>query len=386
MENENLRIAFGPTGAEITELYPDLTVLEVELDDQLAGMFRMTLDLPPRADGHWPYVDDERLAPWTRVVISLDFGDDVVELIVGYITHLRLHFDLGIEHSRLEIWGLDATVLMDREDTLLAWPNKKDSDIAAEIFAQHHLTPRVTPTKVVHQESVSTIIQRETDMQLLKRLALRNGFECFVEGDIGFFRPPAVAEGPQPVLSVHFGDETTINRFTVEVNMLTPAGVTLSQVDPVTGAVVTSAVQTPAQPALGARPAADFLPDAVDPGLLRVASTVATGAAELAEICRSAYDQREWFVTGEGEVAANDYGAVLRPRGTVTLKGIGETYSGVYYVTHVTHQFVEDSYTQQFRVKRNALMPTGAEDFSAGGTAAADAVASAAGALAVGLL
>jgi hypothetical protein len=51
----------------------------------------------------------------------------------------------------------------------------------------------------------------------------------------------------------------------------------------------------------------------------------------------------------------------------VTIKGIGETYSGVYYVSHVTHSFTPDGYTQSFQVKRNAIHTTGAEDFSNGG-------------------
>ena len=50
----------------------------------------------------------------------------------------------------------------------------------------------------------------------------------------------------------------------------------------------------------------------------------------------------------------------------VLIKGVGETHSGMYYVTHVTHTFTADGYTQRFKVKRNALMPTGSEDFSAG--------------------
>ena len=49
----------------------------------------------------------------------------------------------------------------------------------------------------------------------------------------------------------------------------------------------------------------------------------------------------------------------------VTIKGIGETHSGVYYVTHVNHVFTADGYIQRFQVKRNGLMPTGAEKFGA---------------------
>ena len=82
-------------------------------------------------------------------------------------------------------------------------------------------------------------------------------------------------------------------------------------------------------------------------------------------LSQALFHRAEWFVTGRGEVAGNYYGHVLMPRRTVTISGVGETYSGLYYVTHVTHAFTEDEgYTQRFRVKRNALRPTGREDFS----------------------
>ena len=93
------------------------------------------------------------------------------------------------------------------------------------------LRPVVDDTEIVHDEAISTIMQRETDMQFLKRLALRNGYECYVEGTTGFFRSRGLAATPQPVLAVHFGDETNVNRFSLEVNALTPTNVTMFQVD-----------------------------------------------------------------------------------------------------------------------------------------------------------
>ena len=86
---------------------------------------------------------------------------------------------------------MDGSVLMDREEKLKDWPNKKDSDIAAEIFNLHGFTPEVEDTEVIHDEAVSTVIQRETDIQFLNRLALRNGFECYVEGTTGVLPPTA---------------------------------------------------------------------------------------------------------------------------------------------------------------------------------------------------
>jgi phage protein D len=365
MQHDNLRIEID--GAEVDELYRDLVSLEVELDDQLAGMFRITIALLLRADGSWTYLDDERFVVWRRVVITAGLADDSRQLLTGFITHLRPDFAAGLEQSRLEIWGMDTSVLMDRADKLKDWPNKKDSDIATEVFRAYGLTPQVTDTDVIHDEEVSTIIQRETDIQLLMRLALRNGFECFVDGDTGYFRPPAVDDAPQPILAVQFGDETNVNRFSLEVNALAPADVAMFQVDHVTGDVLDASAETGRQSALGADSANSYLGPGMDPGRVYIGQTVTTGNPEMTALCQGLHDQGEWFVTGEGEVAANQYGSILVPRGTVTIKGIGETHSGVYYVTHVTHTFSAAGYTQVFRVKRNGLKPTGDENFSADG-------------------
>ena len=254
---------------------------------------------------------------------------------------------------------MDATVLMDRIEVLKAWPNMKDSDIAAQLFTNAGLTPKVTDTTVVHDENVSTIVQRETDIRLLKRLALRNGFECFVDGSTGLFQPPVIDSSAQPVLAVHAGDQTNVDRFRLEVNALTPANVTMFEIDHGTGEVLTATAQSGHQPALGASRSADSLPAGIAPGQLFIGQTVATGAPEMATLCQTLFDQGEWFVTGEGEVAANQYGSILMPRRTVIINGVGETHSGAYYVTHVTHRFTEDGYTQLFRVKRNALVSSG---------------------------
>jgi phage protein D len=365
MEHEHLKIEFE--GEEISELYQDLVSVEVELDDELAGMFRLRLAPMLKQDGTWTYLDDERLRVWKKVTITAGLESDAPELMVGYITHVKPYFDSDPTQCSLDIWGMDGSVLMDREDKLKAWPNKKDSDIASEIFSDpaYRFTADVEDTVVVHDEAISTIIQRETDIQFLKRLALRNGFECYVEGTTGFFRPPQVDATPQPVLAACFGSETTLNRFSIEVNALTPMNVAMFQVDRLNKEVLDVIADTSEQDTLGATDAAGLLGAGMSPGLVVVGQAVTTGDPEMTALCQGLFQQGEWFVTGEGEVAANQYGAVLMPRRTVTIKGIGETYSGVYYVTHVTHSFTGDGYTQFFRVKRNAILPTGSEDFSA---------------------
>ncbi len=362
MPTENFVIEIE--GEQISkELYEQLDSLEVELDDQLTSQFRLRFNLV-QEDSDWLPLDNERFMVWKKVVISAGF-DEIEPLISGFITHVRPYFDPDPTQCWLEIWGMDASVLMDREDKLKAWPDKKDSDIATEIFRDDYkLKLEIEDTKVIHDKAVSTIIQRETDIQFLKRLALRNGYECFVEGETGYFRPPQIDEEPQPVLACHFGDDTNVNSFSLEVNALAPTNVKMFQVDRSNKEVLEVAVESSNQPVLGSITANDLLARGMNPGQHYIAMNAATGTPEMTALCEGVFHQAEWFVRGEGEIDANKYSHILKARRTVTIKGIGEFYSGVYYVTHVTHIFTQDSYTQQFRVKRNAISPTGTEDFT----------------------
>ena len=362
MENEHLTIEID--GAEISDLYPRLISLEVEHDIELAAMFRLQFSLLLDQGGSWGILDDERLRIWKQVSIRAGLSEADEELMTGYITHVTPYFDGDQTRCVLEIWGMDSSVLMDREEKLKDWPNKKDSDIASEIIASYGLTPEVEDTEVIHDEALSTIIQRETDMQFLKRLALRNGFACHVEGDTAFFKKPLLDDPPQPVLSVHFGSETTVNRLSLTVNALSPANVAMFQIDRNTKEVLEAEATASEQTALGADDAASHLGPGMNPAKVFVGRTAATGTPEMTALCRELYHQGEWFVAGEGEIEANQYGHVLKSRKTVTIRGIGETYSGVYFVSHVTHVFTDDGYRQIFKVKRNALLPSGSEDFS----------------------
>src|SRR3954447_11973440 len=115
MLNENCKIEIE--GSEIDEIYDDLISLEVELDEELAGMFRLNVRMQ-HTDGTWSYLDDERLTIWKRVIISAGYEGDMQQLLKAHITHIRPVFGAGLDVCHLEICGMDASVLMDREEKL----------------------------------------------------------------------------------------------------------------------------------------------------------------------------------------------------------------------------------------------------------------------------
>jgi phage protein D len=363
MKNENFKIEID--GSEADDIYEDLISLEVEIDERFAGMALLRLPLNFLSEAGWSYLDDSRFVPWKEVAIEAGFDDSTEEIFTGYITHVKPTFAPEITQCYLDIWAMDQSVKLGQEEILKAWPNKKDSDIATEILNASGFTPNVDNIEIVHDEKISTIIQRETDLQFLNRLALRNGFEFYVTGSTANFVAPVYSGSAQPVLAFQFGEETNLNRFTITANGLTATNVGMFQVDRLTKEINESAVEASTLTALGGSGPETFTASGLPTAKTIIAMNPASGQLEIDAICASVFHRAQWFVTGEGEIAANLYSNILNARETVTIKGIGATYSGDYYVTHVTHSFTSDGYVQRFKVKRNALMISGSEDFSA---------------------
>lgn len=363
MAHESLMVELG--GDEVAGLYDDLLHLEVEQADDQPATFRMEIAVPSEPDGTWRHLDTEALRVWTEVSVEGGFDDSGrEELIRGYVTEVRAAFDPDAAGSVLTVSGVDTSVLMDRDEKLKAWPNKKDSDVAAEILGLYGFDAVVEDTAVIHDEALSTILQRETDLHFLRRLALRNGFACWVEGKRAHFAPRLADPEPQPVLAAHFGEETTLLSFTAGVDALRPADVAMFQVDRFTKEVLSATAEASELAPLGELDARALLPPHLESGRTYVARNAATGRPEMATLCQGLFHEGDWLVHGEGEVDAAAYEHVLKPRGTVTVKGVGETWSGLYYVSFVRHSFTRDGYSQFFRARRNALLPTGTEDFS----------------------
>lgn len=352
---------------EALDLFADLLEMEVEEDHRLAAAFRIKVATTRGDDGLWDYLDDERVKLWQKLAVTVTADDEEQELIAGYVTHLRTHIAPEEDGSYVEILGMDATSLMGLEEKIKDWPSKSDSDIAREVFQLYGLAAVADETGVLRDEVINTTIQRETDIQFLKRLARRNGFECFVKGGTGYFRKPVLTEPPQPVLAAHFGDETTLTSFEAKADALRPTKVEAHQLDVIAKEAQATAVESSELRTLG-RDAALSLsaPEGVAP-LLLVKHAVAASTQELKNLGGALLEEAGWFVEGRGEVDSSVYGAVLQARRLVPVKGVGEAFSGLYYVTNVRHVFGGDRYTQHFTARRNALAPTGPADFAGGG-------------------
>lgn len=359
-----VQVAFAPLP------YPFLSALkeiEIETSTERAAIFRLRFELSKTPLGDWDVLQFDIFRPLVPIKVSVFLGSRPETIINGYLNEARLDNRSQPGQSTLEVVGMDASgTLMNLQEQPFPWPNLPDSAIAATIFGKYAIVPNPFPTPPSRTILDVTTTQRATDIRILKRMAERNAFECYVQPDpilgmdVGHFHPPQVIMPPQAVLSTDFGLATNMDTFNVSYGMLEPTSALAVALDPATRAPMPGIAPAALEPPMGLEPT---LTRILVPPVVRPAGTDAANAAELMTLTQSIANRSSRCIQGSGDVDGLKLARVLRPGLPVAVRGAGRQYSGIYYVTEVTHSLSNDHYTQRFQAWRNALGLTGAELF-----------------------
>ena len=358
--------------------------IEVDTSSEVASAFRLRFALSRTDFGDWdllmPQWEETLFRPFTPVQIRVKVGIDIPKAIInGYITHQEVRYDDEGGGSTMEIAGMDATMLMNLQEKVIGWPMPDDGAVAAAVFAQYGIVPLVSPTIPFRVDPTDTTMQRGTDIRFLRRLAQRNGFDCYVQPqpqtgvDFGYFGPPAnLPGGHQAVLNVKMGAQTNVSEFKIRYEMARPAIAVAAGVDSMTRApVATFSVA----PVVTPPPLGGLYPVGMPMGVQETTLRATAGAHPppmvlptetgqmslpgLAVVTQAISNRASWAIFAEGTVGA-DAGVLYAGR-TVNVRGAGLAYNGAYYVTRVRHVFDCGCYIQTFEARRNALGMTGAE-------------------------
>lgn len=366
-----LSLMKAPAPASVIDAVQEV-VVETALD--MAGAFSIRFGLGADALGDYGLLALDPFKPGLPLGIRVSTGSVPLPLAVinGYATGQRATWGEGGKSS-LTVHGTDVTGMMNLEEKVKAWSSVPDSVIAMSIFATYSVIPQVTPTPPRLVEPLGTAIQRGTDIRFLRRLARRNGFDCYVLPepmtglDTGYFGAPATTGMPQAVLSVNMGAATNVRDVTARYDMLKPTSAVTANIDTATKA-----------PQLGVAPASLLAPMGLEPaGVRALAGAGLSGALALVRLAdpsngltaegqaaaQGVVDRSGFAVTVEGTTGP-DVG-VLRPGGLVALRGVGRLFNGLYQVSKVRMTLSEGRFEQRFSARRNAVTMTGAEPFVA---------------------
>ena len=256
MAQRAYQIAFNGTPAE-QDFYGDVVSLKVEENSTMASTFQLQLAISLTDEGSWTHIDEDELALFTKVSIRIGFtsgaglagtlgaiaadsgggNEGLAPIFDGYLTSVNFQASSEPGKSRLDIGGMDTSVLMSLEEKIATWKDMSDSEIVQQITASYGVEIQADPTSTVHQENDVTIVQRSSDIRFVQELAQRNGLEFYFETDkdtgevVAFLRAPQLDGTPQPDLAIQFADISNLRSFSAAVMGLRPLSVKMLQID-----------------------------------------------------------------------------------------------------------------------------------------------------------
>jgi len=344
------------------QVVADVVSVSVELEvDQLAS-FSLTInnwESDPTKLG-FKYSDSSLFDVGHTVHVQLGYAGRMVSMVRGVITSMTPAFpDAGA--PTITINGQDSLVLLrDRHPTgseQRKFTDKTDGEIAEVIAVRNKLVPKVDKTTTQNP----VVFQRDLDdAKFLLERAKRIDFDCYIANDpvtgrdaLHFERPSDGRDAQQTqVFQLEWGRD--LIRFNPTLTIARQvAAVTVRGWDPQTksafvGHADGSAI--PGKPGKGTNGPAlvkDRLQDKTDVVVDRPVQSQQEADTLAKSILRArAYN----FFTGTGQCIGQP---AMRPGDNLLIAGLGQRYSGEYYITKTSHSFGSSGYLTEFTVRRD---------------------------------
>jgi len=321
----------------------DLRSVTVQEDLQALSMFTLELRNWDEDKLQVSWSDSPLFAVGNEVEIWLGYVDDLHKVMLAEITSLEPMFTTD-QPPLLMVRGYDHRHRLARGRKTRTFAQMKDSAIASQIAREAGLRAQVQDTKVTR----SYVIQsNQSDWEFLQRRAGLIGYEIYVKEKILYFRWPQSAAQPADKLSL--GED--IVEFSPRLSLLAQASEVAVRGWDVKAkrAVVATARAGPGDPPSGSATARR----AFGASSVAILGQPARNPPEATPIAQGQFNTTALAYV-EGNVVA--YGLPQLQAGTVVdIAGAGQTFSGPYYVTSVTHTVTPGhGYQTSFTVQRSA--------------------------------
>lgn len=327
----------------------------VEVHERLGrtSVYRLRFEFEA-ASGDFASLVDARLDAGSELSVLVPGPTGNECLVKGPVGSQRVHFEHGGAGSYVEVRGSDTSVVMDREARSAIWSDLTDADAVTSVVTSYGLTPDVESTSAGHYEDKHTLVQRESDLSFVRRLARRNGFAFWIGADptgieTAHFRTPPVT-GPAAVALAINKEPPHLRSLDLTWDVERPTSVEGMQLDLNTKTDLDGAMAGSPLASLGADDLAAITGDTRstilaapvdDTGDLRSRS-----AGALTESC--------FFVRATGETTRERVGRAVRAHTVLELQGAGSRHSGPYLVAGVRHTIDAGGHRMELELLRNA--------------------------------
>ena len=338
-------------GEEIIDLCPYLIDVNVETSRSAPSICTLTFDTIRLEDCSWLIQDAGIFDPWNEFKIEADFGSYSEEIMRGYVKTVKADTPEQMGAAKVTVTCQDETLLLDRQhgrqNRSTEDETSTDGGIVEDIARENNLG-------VECEDGLSNISlnQNSTQIKLLRDRAEANGFEFYTRQGKLYFMPPQLDEDPQSSILLYAGAKTNCLRFTVTHDGHRPDQVGVMRAAE-TGTVMENETLTTDYTLLGKNAATSENAGHI-PFIWQTQQPAGSSMEEARTRAQARANDNAWKIKADGELDGTLYGHVLLTHKLVGVYGVGDTYSGLYYVDTVSHNFDQNGYRQTFKLLRNA--------------------------------
>lgn len=330
------------------EALADVVSVKVHEDVDAASMFVIRLINWDDENISVSWVDDDQFTEGNEVDIEMGYVDNLEKVIGAEITGLEPEYSVN-EVPMLTVRGYDRRHRLSRGRYTRSFTQVKDSDIARKIASEVGLSTEAEDTGV----TLEYVLQHnQTDMEFLADRARRIGYEVAVEDKTLRFR--ARQHGAGEALTLTYEDDL-IDFYPCLSTMGQVGKITVRGWNPRDKEAVFSEVAAGAESTTmgGSTTGPQAAEEAFKESPMSIVDLPVSSQAEADKMAQGRFDEMALaYIVGEGLCMGR---TDLRAGIVVKIDGLGQRFSGLYYITSVTHSYTpSQGYRTAFAVRRNA--------------------------------
>jgi phage protein D len=298
------------------------------------------------------WIDDKRFESNNKVEIEMGYRKNRAVQLIGKITGVSISFpESGVPTLSVQGQSLYNDLL--RERRYQPFASQEDDDIVNEIATKFGLTAQIDPTNTRH---ATVSYKGATYAAILQERARRLNYEVAVKGTKLIFQRPTYLVNSSPSLKLIWG--RSLKSFTprlstnnIATRVETRGSQTAQGGDKAPIVATVTADQVPAR--LGRTSGAQYVRQKFGENRVLTVDHRAESTDEARMMSRGRIEQDSLnLIQGSGAANGNPQ---LQSRTVIELQGLGERFTGNYYVTSTTHTIDGNGYQTTFEAKRDGI-------------------------------
>jgi phage protein D len=339
------RVVADVDGTSLTDSAEGVSVSKVEATHEIGRPGSFVVETNDLTADNLEWIDSSAVQEGAPIKIAMGWTEKGDPVFAGEVLGLELEVS-STSAPRIAIRGYDRLHRLARARKSRAFVKKRDSEIAEDLAREHGMRLDAPRTPVVHPYVMQA---DQTDLAFLRARAHHLGFVLRVEDKLLTFAPRDLAADPTATATL---GENLLDFFVRTSNLALVGAVEARGWDPAAQKALVGKANKVAK-LMGGRTAGLTLADdsfgaqiSSAPGAPIVVAADASSAAN-AELEAMALEH----ITCEGKMIG---APALRPGHILGVAGVGNRFSGNYWLTRVTHRFDFDGFTTSFEGRRTA--------------------------------